>query len=45
MKPMKANVAGRKCPPLPKFETVKEIVLYGAQAGGDKLQYKYHNFI
>lgn len=44
MKPMKANVAGRKCPPLPKFETVKEIVLYGAQAGGDKLQYKYHNF-
>lgn len=44
MKPMKANVAGRKCPPLPNFETAREIVLNAAEIGGDKLQYKFYNF-
>ena len=44
MKPIKANVAGRKCPPLPNFETAREIVLNAAEVGGDKLQYKFYNF-
>ncbi len=44
MKPMKAKVGGKPCPKLPKMNTVKEIVLYGAKAGGDKKQYMFYNF-
>ena len=41
---MKTNVKYQKFADFPDFETLKDIVLYGAKTGQDKKQYMFYNF-
>ncbi len=41
---MKTNVKYKKFADFPDFETLKDIVVYGAEKGQDKKQYMFYNF-